>query len=263
MNLNLTKRVAAVAASSAGLGYASALTLAQEGCRIAMCARRPEKLEAAAQSIRDETGVDVLTVPMDMSDPNSPGHFINLTVGYFGQLDIIVANAGGPPSGPFTDMDDADWALAVDRNLMSAVRIFRAGLPHVLESDQGRLVAITSFSAKQPLLNMVLSNATRAAVHGMVKTLSKEIAASGVTVNAVLPGIIRTDRITELAQQAAERNGTTLNEEFAAFAATIPMGRLGDPMEFGAAVAFLCSQQAAFISGIALPVDGNILAGLP
>ena len=263
MNLNLTHRVAAVAASSAGLGYASALTLAQEGCRVAMCARRPEKLEAAAQSIRDETGVDVLTVPMDMSDPNSPAHFVNLTVGYFGQLDIIVANAGGPPSGPFTDMGDAEWALAVDRNLMSAVRIFRAGLPYVLESDQGRLVAITSFSAKQPLLNMVLSNATRAAVHGMVKTLSKEIAASGVTVNAVLPGIIRTDRITELAQQAAERNGTNLDEEFAAFAATIPMGRLGDPMEFGAAVAFLCSQQAAFISGVALPVDGNLLAGLP
>jgi len=263
MNLHLTNRVAAVAASSAGLGYASALTLAQEGCRVAMCARRPEKLEAAAQSIRDATGVDVLTVPLDMSNPNAPGHFINLTVQYFGQLDIVVANAGGPPSGPFTDMNDDQWALAVDQNLMSAVRLFRAGLPYVLESDQGRLIALTSISAKQPLKNLVLSNATRAGVHGLVKTLSMEIAESGVTVNAVCPGITRTDRITELAQQAAERNGTTLDEEYAARAASVPMGRLGDPMEFGAAVTFLCSQQAAFISGIALPVDGGFLAGLP
>lgn len=263
MNLNLTNRVAAVAASSAGLGFASALTLAQEGCRVAICARRPEKLEAAAQSIRDQTGVDVLALPLDMSHKDAPARFIQATVDHFGRLDIAVANAGGPPSGTFATLTDEQWELALEQNLMSAVRLFRAALPHVQASDQGRLIAITSISAKQPLAGLLLSNAARAGVHGMVKTLSREIAPTGVTVNIVAPGITRTDRITELAEQTAAREGISVEEAYARRAASVPMGRLGDPMEFGAAVAFLCSKQAAFISGVALPVDGGFLAGLP
>jgi 3-oxoacyl-[acyl-carrier protein] reductase len=263
MNLNLTNRVAAVAASSAGLGYASALTLAQEGCRVALCARRPEKLEAAAQSIREQTGVDVLTLPLDVSHKDAPARFIQATVDHFGQLDIAIANAGGPPSGTFATLTDEQWELALQQNLMSAVRLFRAALPHVQASDQGRLIALTSISAKQPLDGLLLSNAARAGVHGMVKTLSREIAPTGVTVNIVAPGITRTDRITELAEQSAAREGISVEEAYARRAASVPMGRLGDPMEFGAAVTFLCSKQAAFISGVALPVDGGFLAGLP
>lgn len=263
MNLGLDGRVAAVAAGSAGLGYASALTLAQEGAKVAICARRKEKLEEAAQAIRDETGAEVLALSLDMSDPDAPRDFVRKTVEHFGQLDILVANAGGPPSGPFEDMTDAQWEQATEQNTLSTVRMFHEALPHVKESDQGRLIAITSISAKQPLKSMVLSNATRAAVHGVVKTLSQEIAPTGVTVNAVCPGVTRTDRITELAQQQADREGISLDEAFEDRAASVPMGRLGDPMEFGAAVTFLCSKQAGFISGIALPVDGAFLAALP
>ncbi len=263
MNLHLTNRVAAVAASSAGLGYASALTLAQEGCRVAICARRPEKLEAAAQSIREQTGVDVLALPLDMSHKDAPARFIQAATDHFGRLDIAIANAGGPPTGTFATLTDEQWELALQQNLMSAVRLFRAALPHVQASDQGRLIAITSISAKQPLDGLLLSNAARAGVHGMVKTLSREIAPTGVTVNIVAPGITRTDRITELAEQTAAREGISVEEAYARRAASVPMGRLGDPMEFGAAVTFLCSKQAAFISGVALPVDGGFLAGLP
>jgi 3-oxoacyl-[acyl-carrier protein] reductase len=263
MNLNLTGRVAAVAAASAGLGYASALTLAQEGCNVGICGRRPEKLEEAAQSIRDETGVEVLAIAMDMSASEAPVQFVEQVAEHFGKLDIVIANAGGPPSGSFVAMDDEKWALAVEQNLMSTVRMFRAGIPHLEKSDQGRLVAITSISAKQPLVNLVLSNATRAGVHGVVKTLSREIASTGITVNAVCPGTTRTDRITELAGQDAEREGISLEEAYANWASTVPLGRLGDPMEFGAAVTYLCGKQAAFISGIALPVDGGFMAGMP
>lgn len=263
MDLHLTNRVAAVAAASAGLGFATARTLAQEGARVAICGRRPDKLAEAADAIRAETGAEVFALPLDMSRPDAPARFVNETVAHFGGLDIAVANAGGPPSGPFSAMDDDAWRAALELNLLSTVRMFRAALPHVTRSDQGRLIAITSISAKQPLADLILSNAARAGVHGMLKTLSREVAPSGVTVNAVCPGITRTDRITELARQSAAREGISLEEAYARRAASVPLGRLGDPMEFGAAVVFLCSKQAAFISGIALPVDGGALAGLP
>ena len=263
MDLHLKGRVAAIAAASAGLGFASALTLAQEGCHVAICGRREEKLQAAAQAIRDETGVDVLPLTLDMREPDAATRFITATADHFGRLDIVVANAGGPPSGPFATMTDAQWAAAVEQNLLATVRLFRTALPYVQASDQGRLLAITSISAKQPLEKLVLSNATRAGVHGVVKTLSREIAATGVTVNAVCPGTTRTDRITELASQEAEREGITLDEAYARRATAVPLGRIGDPMEFGAAVTYLASKQAGFITGIALPVDGGFMAGLP
>ncbi|MEM7537662.1 MAG: SDR family oxidoreductase [Chloroflexota bacterium] len=262
MNLHLENRVAAVAASSAGLGFGSAMTLAQEGCRIAMCARRPDKLEESAKAIRDETGADVLPIVVDMSEPSAPGNFINQAAEHFGQLDIVVANAGGPPSGPFEAMSDEQWETALQLNTMSTARMFRAALPHVTQSDQGRLIAITSITAKQPLPNMVLSNSARAAVHGLVKTLSAELAPKGVTVNNVCPGTIRTDRITELSQQAADREGISLEEAFGMFESKVPMGRLGTYMEFGAAVTFLCSKQAGYITGSSLLVDGGMFLGL-
>lgn len=263
MDLHLQDRVAAVAGASAGLGFASALTLAQEGCNVAICGRRPDKLAEAATRIQTETEVEVLAVPMDMGTPTGPGDFIQQTVQHFGQLDIAVANAGGPPSGLFAAKTDEEWEYAVQLNLLSAVRMFRAALETIQQSDQGRLVAITSVSAKHPLENMVLSNATRAGVHGVVKTLSREVAATGITVNAVCPGVTKTDRLEELAQQEADQTGITVEEAHANRAATVPMGRLGDPMEFGAAVTFLCSRQAAFISGVGLTVDGGFMAGMP
>lgn len=263
MDLNLKGRAAAVAAASAGLGFASALTLAQEGCRVAICARNEDRLQAAADRIREETGSEVLALVADMSDAEAPGAFIQAAADRFGGLDIVVANAGGPPSGEFADKTDSEWALALQLNLMSAVRLFRSALPHVTASDQGRLVAITSVSAKHPMESMVLSNATRTGVHGVLKTLSMELAATGTTVNAVCPGVTKTDRLDELAQQAADQKGITVEEAFAERAATVPLGRLGDPMEFGAAVTFLCSRQAGFITGIGLAVDGGFTGALP
>ena len=263
MNFHLSNRVAVIAGASAGLGYATALTLAQEGCKVVISARRPEKLAAAAQAIRAATSAEVLTVALDMSQADAPRELVRRAVEHFGSLDIVVANAGGPPSGSFANMSDVQWEGAVQQNLFSTIRMFHEALPHVQKSDQGRLIAITSISAKQPLEGLVLSNATRAAVHGVIKTLSREIAKSGVTVNAVCPGTTRTDRIIELAEQQAAREGISVAEAVARRAATVPMGRMGEPMEFGAAVAFLCSQQAAFITGVALPVDGGFLAGLP
>ncbi len=263
MDLHLQDRIAAVAGASAGLGFASALTLAREGCNVAICGRRPDKLEDAASRIRIETEVEVLAIPTDMGTSSGPVNFIQQTVQHFSGLDIAVANAGGPPSGFFTAKSDVEWEYAVQLNLLSTVRMFRAALEAIGQSDQGRLVAITSVSAKHPLENMVLSNATRAGVHGVIKTLSREVAASGITVNAVCPGVTRTDRLEELAQQEADQTGITVSEAHAKRAATVPMGRLGDPMEFGAAVAFLCSKQAAFISGVGLTVDGGFAAGMP
>ncbi len=263
MNLHLNGRVAAIAAASAGLGFASAYTLAAEGCRVAICARGADRVEQAAARIRAETGVDALALSMDMGSPSGPADFISAAVEQFGSLDIAIANAGGPPSGRFEAIENEDWEQAFQLNLQATVRLFRAALPHLLQSDQGRLLAITSISAKQPVENLLLSNAMRAGVHGTIKTLSKEIAHTGVTVNAVCPGVIQTDRVNELARQEAEQTGITSAEAHARRAATIPMGRLGDPMEFGAAVTFLCSRQAAFITGIGLPVDGGLLAGIP
>ncbi len=263
MNLHLEGRVAAVAAASAGLGFASAYTLAVEGCRVAICARHPDRLEQAAERIRTETGSAVLAVAMDMGTLTGPADFIRAATDHFGALDIAVANAGGPPSGRFDALGNEDWEQAFQVNLQATVRLFRAALPHLFCSDQGRLLAITSISARQPVENLLLSNVMRAGVHGAIKTLSREIADTGVTVNAVCPGVIQTDRVDELARQEAAQTGITVEEAHARRAATIPMGRLGDPMEFGAAVTFLCSRQAAFITGIGLPVDGGLLAGMP
>lgn len=263
MDFQLKGKVAAVAAGSAGLGFGSAYNLAQEGCKIGICGRRPEKLADAAAQIRNETGAEVETFTIDLSAPGAPSEFVDSVAAHFGQLDILVANAGGPPSGRFENMTDEQWEAAVQLNLLGTVRMFSAALPHVRQSDQGRLVAITSLSAKQPIENLVLSNATRSGVHGLVKTLSKEVALDGVTVNAVCPGVIRTDRITQLAQQTADQQGITLEEAYEKRGSTIPMGRLGDPMEFGAAVAFLCSKQAAYITGSAIAVDGGMFGGLP
>lgn len=263
MDFQIKDRVAAIAAGSAGLGFGSAYNLAQEGCKIGICGRRLDKLSEAASQIREETGAAVETFEIDLSHSGAPRKFVEAVAEHYGQLDILVANAGGPPSGKFEDMTDEQWEAAVQLNLLATGRMFHAALPHLRKSDHGRLIAITSLSAKQPIANLVLSNATRAGVHGLVKTLSRELAETGITVNAVCPGVIRTDRITQLAEQAAKQQGISVDEAYAARSSTIPMGRLGDPMEFGAAVAFLCSKQAAYITGSAIAVDGGMLAGLP
>jgi 3-oxoacyl-[acyl-carrier protein] reductase len=263
MDYHLKGRVAAVGGASAGLGYATALTLAQEGCRVVICSRNEDRINAAAQRIQEQTGTEVHALALDLNDPAAAREFVRQAQARFDQLDIVVSNTGGPPSGTFAQMTDAQWNSAIQSLLMCTVAMFGEALPFVQKSDQGRLIAITSLSAKQPLPNLVLSNAARAAIHGVIKTLSKEIAPTGVTVNAVCPGTVLTDRQTELAQFAANKQGVSLEEALKQRAAAVPMGRMGDPMEFAAAVAFLCSKGAGFITGSALAVDGGAFAGLP
>lgn len=263
MELGLGGKVAAVAAGSAGLGFGSAFQLASEGCKVGICGRRESKLKEAADRIQTETGSEVFTLKLDISEKNSPREFVRSVAEHFGSLDIVVANAGGPPSGLFENMTDDQWTSAVQLNFLATAKMFHEAIPYLRKSTQGRLVAITSMSAKQPIENLVLSNATRAGVHGLVKTLSRELAVDKITANVVCPGVINTDRIRELAEQTSKLKGISVDQAFEERAKPIPLGRLGDPMEFGAAVAFLCSSKANYISGIALPVDGGLLSGLP
>jgi 3-oxoacyl-[acyl-carrier protein] reductase len=246
MDLGLAGRRALVTAASKGLGRACATTLIAEGARVFISSRSPE---AAAREI-GATGF----LAADIADESEPERIVRAAVEALGGLDIVVVNAGGPPPGTFQDVPVAAWDAAFELTLMSAVRLVHAALPSLKKSDQGRIVFISSISVRQPLPFLALSNSLRAAVTGLAKTLSLELAPGGITVNSVAPDAILTDRIRQLAGG---------NEEgVRAMADRTPMGRLGTPEEFAAAVVFLCSRQAAYISGQTLGVDGGSLRGV-
>ncbi len=263
MNLLLNGRVAAVAASSKGLGMAVARELLQEGAQVAICSRDQARIEAAAAELRKTTGGSVLPVTADLTTLDGCRHFIQTTVMHYGgRLDILVTNAGGPPSGPVESFDDAAWQAALQLNLLSTVRMVSEALPYLKQSDQGRVIAITSISAKQPLNNLVLSNATRAGVIGYIKSLANELGHTGVTFNAVLPGWTRTARVSELLATLASARGVTPQEVEAGITAAIPAGRMARPDEFAAVVAFLASGRASYLNGVALQIDGGLSQSL-
>lgn len=262
MDFMLKNRVAAVAAASKGLGKATALELAKEGARLAICSRNTERVQNTADEIRQLVGAEILSVTADLSTKAGCEHFIAETIGHFGQLDILVTNAGGPPSGPAIGINDDQWEFAIQQNLLSTVRMVYAALPHILKSDQGRIIAITSVSAKQPLENLVLSNATRAGVLGFIKSLANELGHTGVTFNAILPGWTKTERVVELLATTARTRAITPEEAAASIAASIPARRMGTPEEFAAALTFLASGRASFVNGVALQVDGGRSQGL-
>lgn len=259
MDLGLKNKIALVAASSKGLGRASAEAMAQEGANVTICARD----EAALNKTRDEmaaaTGAEILALPADMSNADDISRVIKKTVDHFGGLHIVVTNAGGPPAGYFPDFDDTHWEAAVNLTLMSTVRLIRAALPHMQAAGWGRIINITSLSVKQPVDNLLLSNSIRAAVHGLAKTLAGQIAQDGITVNNVMPGYIQTDRINQLATVNAERSGRTMAEVIADMGQSVPVGRIGQPAEFGALVAFLASEKAGYINGTSIPIDGSVI----
>lgn len=258
MDLGLKNKVALVAASSKGLGRASAEAIAAEGGRVTICARNAGALEQTRAEMA-ATGADVLAVPADMANPADIANVVARTVEHFGGLHILVTNAGGPPPGYFPDFNDAAWESAVNLTLMSTVRLIRAALPHMQHAGWGRIINVTSISVKQPVDNLVLSNAIRAAVHGLAKTLANQVARNGITVNNVLPGYTLTDRIQQLAEARAADSGKTPADILAGMGEPVPVGRVGRPHEFGATVAFLASEQAAFINGVSLPVDGGYI----
>ncbi len=262
MDLGLRDKVACVAAASSGLGKASALELAREGARVAICARGEERLRRAAEEIARETGAEVLPVVADMTRPEDARRFIQAAVDRWGRLDILVTNAGGPPSGRFEDFDEQAWLDAFNLNFLSTARLIYAALPYLKQAGSGRIIAITSVSAKQVLPNLILSNAVRAGVHGLVKTLAQELGPYNITVNAVCPGPILTERLQNLLQRAVETQGITMEEAQRAWVSQIPLGRLGQPAEFGAVVAFLASERASFVNGALLQVDGGMIRAI-
>ncbi len=250
MNLQIAGKTALVTGGSKGIGYAIAAGLVAEGARVVVSARDQGVLEAAVQRL-GEGGGDVLAVAADVSSAKGVRGLVEATVARVGRVDVLVANAGGPPSGLPSNLDDGAWARATELTLMSAVRLARAVLPGMRERGWGRIVNVTSLSVKQPINDLTLSNALRAAVTAFARTLANEVAAEGVTVNAVAPGYTATERLEELFADDYAR---------ARLLASIPAKRFAAPEEVAAAAVFLCSQQAAYLTGQTLVVDGGMVA---
>jgi 3-oxoacyl-[acyl-carrier protein] reductase len=240
MDLGIAGRVALVTASSKGLGRASALALAEDGCKVVVCARGEEALRAAEKELAAHT--EVLALAEDVTDPGAPRRLVEATVDRFGALDILVPNAGGPPPSRALEFDDEQLAAALNANLTTSIRLVREAVPHMREKHWGRICCITSYSVKQPIPTLALSNTARTALWAWAKTAAPDLFGDGITLNLACPGSHATDRMKQLAGG--------------------DVGPMGDPADFGKAVAFLCSEPANYITATALQVDGGATTGL-
>lgn len=259
MDLELDGNTALCTAASSGLGLASATSLAEEGANVAICGRTESNIDAAREQLRAAGDGGVLAVETDITDPDHISALVEETVEEFGGIDHVVTSAGGPPSGRFADMADRDWYQAYDLLVMSAVWTLRETRPHLVQSDAGSIVAITSRSVREVLDDLLLSNAVRRAVIGLVKTVSREFAPE-IRTNAVLPGAHETARIEELIEDAVERDEyDDYQSGYEDWGADVPLGRIGEPRELGDVVAFLSSQRASYVNGVSLPIDGGSL----
>jgi len=262
MNLGLKNRVALIAASSQGIGRATAEAFAAEGCRVAMCARNEQTLQAAAEKIRKQSGAEVFAEACDVTEAEAVHRFVAAVSGKFGGVDICVTNAGGPPAKGFLAATLEEWQRALEANFLSAVYFAREVIPHMQRERWGRIITLTSITTKQPVTDLVLSNAVRAAVVGLVKSLANEFGKDGILVNNVGPGFTATDRLKELAKARASASGRSEQEIFAGWAADAPLQRLGDPREVAEAIVWLASERASYITGHTLLVDGGMYKGL-
>jgi len=262
MDLGLKGRAAAVAAASRGLGRAAARALAAEGAAVALCGRDAGRVREAAEAIARETGARTLAVVADVGIPEQCRSFVEEAAGAFGRLDVLVTNTGGPSPGAFETLGTQEWEQAFRVTLANVVSLVRAAVPHMRRNAWGRIVNIASLSAKQPIEGLVLSNAFRPAIVGLAKTLAAELGKDGILVNTVCPGYTRTDRLEELALHRAVAAGKTPQQVLADLARDVPLGRVAEPEEFGAVVAFLCSERASYLTGVTLAVDGGACRGL-
>jgi len=262
VDLGLRGKIALVAAASRGLGRAVAEELAAEGASVVMCARGETALHEAAAAIRASSGVDVEAVVADVSRPEDVERLVKTAYERFGRVDILVTNAGGPPSGKFESLGPEKWNDAVQLTLLSTVNLCRAVLPGMRERRWGRIINVTSITVKQPVEGLMLSNSLRAGVTGFARTLANEVARDGITVNNILPGYTRTQRVEELARATAEREKISVAEAMKKSETEIPMRRLGEPNEFAALAAFLASESASYITGTSIQVDGGWIKSL-
>ncbi|MCP4422863.1 MAG: SDR family oxidoreductase [Chloroflexi bacterium] len=264
MDLGLKDKAALVVASSTGLGFAAALELARDGAKVVLCGRSQEKLDMAVARMKAELGEETAVVAFatDVTDPAQNEKLIADAVAHFDGLDILITNAGGPPGGTFDSLELDAWDQAYNLTLMSAVRLIKLALPHLRQSEAASVLTVTSFSVKQPVPGLLLSNVMRPAVAGATKTLSQELGPENIRVNSILPGWTATERVDHIFEYRAEQNNTDMVVEKGKVTASIPLGRMAEPAEFGRVAAFLSSPAASYITGEMILVDGGIYPGL-
>ncbi|HTY37330.1 MAG TPA: SDR family oxidoreductase [Bacteroidota bacterium] len=262
MELGLRNKIALVAAASQGLGKASALSLAKEGASLVICSRNEQAIRRAAEEIKSKTGATVVPVTADVSRGEDIERFVGTAMKQFGTVHVLVNNAGGPPTGHILNMTDEEWAKGVQLTLMSVVRFIRTVLPPMESQHWGRIISIVSIAAKQPINELLISSTLRPGILGLTKVIANQYAKDNITINTVCPGLILTARQQELSASRAADKNMTLEEYLSESARTIPAGRLGRPEEIGDVVTFLASEQASYINGVNLLVDGGAAKGI-
>ena len=259
MDLGLKGARVFVAASSQGLGAATARQFAREGAWVTLNGRDATRLEATANAIRKETGGRVFTAAGNLTDAQTCAHVVEHAAAQMGGLDVLVTNSGGPPAGTFESVQPTDWQAAYDLLVLSAVNLIRAALPHLRRSERAAILTITSLTVKQPLDNLILSNSVRMAVVGLTKSLAEELGPQGIRVNSILPGWTRTARVAQLMQTVAAQEGITVEEAIARRTASVPLRRMAEPEEFANVAVFLCSPAAGYVHGAMIPVEGGAI----
>ena len=263
MELGLRNRVALVCAASQGLGKAAAAGFAREGAHVVICSRDARRLGAAAKEIgTDAPGVRVLPVKADVSKAADIRRLVRTALAEFGRIDVLVTNAGGPPVGEFPDLDDRTWQQGIELNLMSTIRLIREVLPAMQKRKWGRIINITSFVARQPADDLIISSTVRPGIFGLSKVLANRCSHDGILINSVAPGFILTARQQEISALRAKAKGVTTEEYIAGMAKSVPAGRLGRPEELADVIVFLGSERASYVSGTVITVDGGLVKGL-
>jgi 3-oxoacyl-[acyl-carrier protein] reductase len=262
MDLQLKGKIAAVAASSQGLGFAAARALAAEGAKVGICSRSRDNIESAASRLHDDTGAEVFPWVGDLSNRDEATGFVEAVAAHFKGLHVLVTNAGGPPPGGFEQAGFEELERAFHLTMESTIAMIKSAVPHMRRQKWGRIVNILSITVKQPETNLLTSNTMRAGLVGYAKSVSQELAAENILINNVAPGYTRTERLDELAESLAKKDKVMVDEIFARWQGNIPMGRLGRPEELAAVVTFLASEPASYVTGVTLQVDGGFVQGL-